>query len=124
MINLYLPFYGIELKCDNSDHIEVLGKRFVSVHHKRTGLDKVVSGSKMFTFYLDERDNTIDIHTSTEMSKKLEDKFNEFKKSNINYGNIGSGSEYEYNGTENILLNDFFEYLKSENRESIINQLI
>jgi|APSaa5957512535_1039671.scaffolds.fasta_scaffold15332_5 hypothetical protein len=119
MINLYLPFYGIELKCDNSDHIEVLGKRFVSVHHKRTGLD-----NKLFTFYLDERDNTIDIHTSTEMSKKLEEKFNEFKNSNINYGNIGSGSEYEYDGTENILLKDFFEYLKSENRESIINQSI
>jgi hypothetical protein len=116
MINLYLPFYGIELRTSELEH-QINAKRFVEVYHKGLKL-------KMFDFQLDERDNTINIKSNTELSKKLEDKFNEFKNSNINYGNIGSGSEYEYNGTENILLNDFFEYLKSENRESIINQLI
>lgn len=116
MINLYLPFYGIELRTSDFDpHINA--KRLVEVYHKGLKL-------KMFDFQLDERDNTINIKHTTDLANKLKGKFNEFKNSNINYGNIGSGSEYEYDGTENISLNDFFEYLKSENRESIINQLI
>lgn len=116
MIKLHLPFYGIELRTSEFDN-QVNSKRLVEVYHKGLKL-------KMFDFQLDERDNTINIKSDTEISSKLKDKFNELKNSNINYGNIGSGKDYEYNGTEHLLLKDFFEYLKSENRNSIINNLI
>ena len=53
----------------------------------------------------------------------MKDDFLELKKTDVRYGNIGSGSPYEYMGTEHIYLEDFFEYLKSKNRELTINQL-
>jgi hypothetical protein len=114
MVKLNLPFYGIELR--TSTPIGMNRKRSVEVYHKGLKL-------RMFEFYIDERDNTIDIKTNTELSKKVESKFNEFKYSNVNYGNVGSGNEYEYSGSENLTVKDFFEYLKIENRNLIINKL-
>ena len=101
MIKLHLPFYGIELITDE-DSSDVPMKKTIVVHHKGLKL-------RMFEFRIDERDNTIDIHPNTEISKILESKFKDFKRTNINYGSIGSGNDYEYDGTETLYLKDFLE---------------
>ena len=120
MVKLHLPFYGIELRTEDNRGQPDEGvpmKRFVNVYHTKLKL-------KMFDFELDERDNTFQSKATSSISQKISDKFDEFKNSNINYGNIGSGKAYEYEGTEHIFIKDFFEYLKLENRQLTINQLI
>lgn len=77
----------------------------------------------MFDFEFDERDNTFKTKSTSGISQKLKNDFNELKKTNIKYGNMGSGAEYEYEPLEHIYLEDFFVYLKSKNRELTINQL-
>jgi hypothetical protein len=45
----------------------------------------------------------------------LKNDFNDLKKTNVKYGNMGSGDAYEYEPLEHIYLEDFFIYLKSKN---------
>jgi hypothetical protein len=117
-VTIHLPYYGVELRTERpvfmSDTPAI--KRSVQVYHNRLNLI-------MFDFEFDERDNTFKSKSTSSISEKLQNDFNELKKTNIKYGNIGSGNEYEYEAIEHIYLEDFFDYLKSKNRELTINQL-
>jgi hypothetical protein len=116
IVKLHLPFYGIELRTERPLFYTDATKRIVSVYHHKLKL-------KMFDFDIDERDNTFTTKSKSSISKKLQNDFLELKKTDVRYGNVGCGSLYEYMGTEHIYLEDFFDYLKSKNRESTINKL-
>lgn len=78
---------------------------------------------------IDERFNTIHIPIkilSKEESKAIEYirlKFNELKISDPSYGNIDSG-KIAYEPSKYIFIKDFFDFLRIENRESIIESII
>ena len=63
--------------------------------------------------------------------KKIEEKFNEFKRSDPSYGNYRTETNWviqetnpTYEGTIPLYTEDFFGYLKSENRNNIITNLL
>ena len=122
-ISIYLPFYDIELESRKTD---LPTKKDIRIYQEK---------SIIGTLSLDERDSTL---ISEEFLLRnhlrgnnnviiLLKKFEELKKSNINYGNIGINPDtengYEYPGSEYLTVEIFFNYLKSENREEIIKSI-
>ena len=96
-------------------------------------------GLYLYDIEIDERYyNTFRfIKTKEDIDPILKSKFNEFKKSNFNYGTfltdnlIGTGvlSALEstgcgYLGSKALYVEDFFEYLKADNRDKIINTIL
>ena len=90
---------------------------------------KVLTKNEQFIMMVDERFNELDfiyndkpndpfhyINQSTEYLKK---KYNELKSTDFRYK---SGDGYE--GSKTIHLENFITYLKSENRETIINNIL
>ena len=127
---LHLPFYEIELRPDpissynviDTESNKVPGNKRVIVHHTKLKIT-------LFDFEIDERFNTFKSSgISSPISRELESKFYELKKSNPSYGNITGktqgGDVYQYEGTEHLFVETFFDYLKSVNREQIINKVI
>jgi len=115
-ISIYLPFYDIQLISNKTD---LPSKKLIHVFSK----DECIG-----TLVLDERDSTIldGRHYNDKVNpinSEISEKFKEFKSSNINYGNIGNNDEFEYEGTENLTVEVFFDYLRSENREEIIKSI-
>lgn len=117
-ISIYLPFYDVELVSNKTNVFSTKSIHFIK------------DNNNIGTLILDERDSTIKMGGGLDNSivSYIYAKFIELKKSNINYGNIGLYPEtsdgYEYTGVENITIETFFEYLKMENREQIINNII
>lgn len=90
---------------------------------------RVLTNDSQFIMMVDERFNELDfiyndkpndpfnyINQSTEYLKQ---KYNELKSTDFRYK---SGDGYE--GSKTIYLEDFITYLKSENRETIINNIL
>lgn len=90
---------------------------------------RVLTKDSQFIMMVDERFNELDfiyndkpndpfnyINQSTEYLKQ---KYNELKSTDFRYK---SGDGYE--GSKTIYLEDFITYLKSENRETIINNIL
>jgi hypothetical protein len=50
--------------------------------------------------------------------------FEEFKKTDFRYGNIKNGDRPGYSPSKNIEIVDFLNYLKSRNREELIDKII
>ena len=128
-ISIYLPFYGIYLVSDKTDLPSV---KLIHIYKTKIG-----HGNEIGTIELDERRSTVTNAYSKFLNYEVREtpdpesltevfinKYQKLKKSNINYGNIGSSDEYKYEGTENLTIEIFFDYLKSENREQIINHII
>lgn len=117
-ISIYLPFYDVELVSNKTNVFSTKSIHFIK------------DNNNIGTLILDERDSTIKMGGGLDNSivSSIHEKFIELKKSNINYGNIGLYPEtsdgYEYTGVENITIETFFEYLRMENREQIINKII
>ena len=118
---LHIQNQNIELLYDDVNTIDktIRGVREV----------KVLSKNESLIMMVDERFNELDfiyndkpndpfhyINQSTEYLKK---KYNELKSTDFRYK---SGDGYE--GSKTIYLEDFITYLKSENRETIINNIL
>lgn len=78
---------------------------------------------------IDTRDNTIQIVTNYLISSDqyaivndILNNFNLFKKTEVGYGDPDSWIKYQ--PTKNIKVVDFLNYLKSKNREELIDKLI
>lgn len=112
---IWLPYYEVELISKKSSLPSKKSIQFINKEKYNIG-----------TLILDERSSTMRSGGGFDHPTvlKIHQKFLELKKSNVNYGNIGSGDEYEYEGSENLTIEIFFDYLKSENREQIINHII
>ena len=132
-ISIYLPFYGIYLVSDKTDLPSV---KLIHIYKTKIG-----HAHEIGTIELDERRSTVTNAYSNYLNYEVREspdpeslvdifinKYRKLKKSNINYGNIGINPEtengYEYPGSEYLTVEKFFDYLKSENREQIINQII
>lgn len=78
------------------------------------------------TITIDERFNTINISKETYELMWIKNIYNELKMSSPNYGSyeIYTQSTPEWEPTENILIEDFLEYLKKSNRDFNINKII
>lgn len=101
----------------------------VSSHIREVRKVRVLTPDDVFIMMFDERFNELDfiydensidpfnyINQSTEY---LKEKFKELKSTDFRYK---SGHGYE--GSKILYLEDFITYLKSENRETIINKLL
>lgn len=74
---------------------------------------------------IDERTSSIHIPIyATDSHKMIIDLFNDFRNTNPSYGNIDSGDYYQYEGTETLNIKDFFNYIKSLNRNNKIDIII
>lgn len=95
-------------------------------------LTVITNDEDVFYMILDERYNELDFQYNPKfelndpqnvknVSVYLKMKFDELKSSDFRYNyNYGNG----YEGTKNIYLEDFLTFLKNENREIIINNLL
>lgn len=106
------------------DDVNTIGSRIREVREVR-----VLTSNEVFIMMVDERFNELDfiyddrpndpfsyVNQSTEYLKQ---KFNELKSTDFRYK---SGDGYE--GSKILYLEDFITYLKSENRETIINNIL
>jgi hypothetical protein len=118
---LHIPSQNIELLYNDINTIDrtIRGVREV----------RVLTNKGVFVMMVDERFNELDfiydkrpndpfnhVNQSTEYLKQ---KYNELKSTDFRYK---SGDGYE--GSKTIYLEDFITYLKSENRETIINNIL
>jgi hypothetical protein len=114
--SIYLSIFDITLI---SDKTSLPSKKLIHVFSK----DECIG-----TLVLDERDSTIldGRHYNDKVNpiiSEISEKFKEFKKSNINYGTLGTGIDFEYSGTDYISVDKFFDYLKVENRNQTIESI-
>lgn len=118
-LHIYNP--KIDILYDDSN---VIGARIREVREV-----KVLTSDDSFVVMVDERFNELDfryndyniwvvseVSTATEY---LKNKYEELKKSDFRYK---SGDGYE--GSKVLYLEDFITHLKSENRETIINNIL
>lgn len=118
-LHIYNP--KIDILYDDSN---VIGTRIREVREV-----KVLTSDDSFVVMVDERFNELDfryndyniwvvseVSTATEY---LKNKYEELKKSDFRYK---SGDGYE--GSKVLYLEDFITHLKSENRETIINNIL
>jgi hypothetical protein len=121
-ISILLPFYGLKLISIKTDlpSVKIINVWDIKEETHLGGLQLDERNSTITNGYYDPNPN--------ELLEELTNKYKELKKSNINYGNIGLYPEtsdgYEYPGKDNLTIEKFFDYLKSDNREQIINNTI
>ncbi len=112
-LELYLPFYNISLLSNKTD---LPSRKSIKIYEDKVHIIGHLD--------IDERSNTIkNVGFEHPIVSEIINKFIELKKSDVGYGNIGDGGEYEYDGVKYLRIEDFFDYLKIKNREQIINNL-
>jgi len=119
--NLYIQNQNIELLYDD---VNTVDKTIKGVREVR-----VMSKNESLIMMVDERFNELDFiysekpndpfHYINQSAKYLKKKYNELKSTDFRYKS-GDG----YDGSKTIYLEDFITYLKSENRETIINNIL
>lgn len=119
---IYIPQLNIHLESNLTDSKIPSGSCIINITNEN--IENLI-------VLLDERFNTISYQKkmlSDEESKILgfiKKKFNELKSSDFEYGTMDvSDSEFEYEPTKNIYVKDFFNYLKVEKRENIIENIL
>lgn len=119
---IYIPQLNVQLESNLTDSKMPSGSCIVNITNEN--IENLI-------VLLDERFNTISYQTkmlSDEESKILdfiEKKYNELKSSDFEYGTMGvSDGSFEYEPTKNIYVKDFFNYLKVEKRENIIENIL
>jgi hypothetical protein len=119
--NLHINGTGIDLLYDD---VNTIGSRIREVREVR-----VITSNDVFIMMFDERFNELDFiydekptdpfsHVN-QSANYLKEKFNDLKSTDFRYK---SGDGYE--GSKIIYLEDFITYLRSENRETIINNIL
>lgn len=119
--NTFIPFLGINIQTEQQLDSKIPGT--IQLKINSPNISELI-------IRLDERYNTL--HTPKKILSKeevfvinqLKLKFNELKSTDISYGNINSDYEIEYEPTKNIMLKDFIRFLKIENRESILENIL
>jgi hypothetical protein len=120
--NIYLPFIESYLSWSGlrelSDGIKIPDINKISVYIEKY--------NHTFFITIDERYNILRINTvvikkELEIIKVLYDKL---KSSNPSYGTINTNNDIEWDPTENIFVEDFFNYLKISNRNQNIDKVI
>lgn len=106
------------------DDVNTLGTRIREVREVR-----VLTKDSQFVMMVDERFNELDFvyndkpndpfNYINQSSEYLKQKYNELKSTDFRYKS-GDG----YDGSKILYLEDFITYLKSENRETIINNIL
>jgi len=106
------------------DDVNTIGSRIREVREVR-----VLTKDSQFIMMVDERFNELDFVYNdkpnypfsyvNKSAEYLKEKFNELKSTDFRYK---SGDGYE--GYKTLYLEDFITYLKSENRETIINNIL
>ena len=106
------------------DDVNTMGIRIREVREVR-----VLTSDDIFIMMVDERFNELDFIYSEKIidpfsyanqsAEYLKKKYNELKSTDFRYK---SGDGYE--GSKILYLEDFITYLKSENRETIINNIL
>lgn len=106
------------------DDVNTIGSRIREVREVR-----VLTNNDTFIMMVDERFNELDFiyndkpndpfNYSNQSAEYLKKKYNELKSTDFRYK---SGDGYE--GSKILYLEDFITYLKSENRETIINNIL
>ena len=106
------------------DDVNTMGSRIREVREVR-----VLTKDSQFIMMFDERFNELDFvyndkpndpfNYVNKSSEYLKEKFKDLKSTDFRYK---SGDGYE--GSKTLYLEDFITYLKSENRETIINNIL
>jgi hypothetical protein len=106
------------------DDVNTIGSRIREVREVR-----VLTSNEVFIMMVDERFNELDFIYDdrpndpysyvNQSAEYLKEKYNELKSTDFRYK---SGDGYE--GSKILYLEEFITYLKSENRETIINNIL
>ena len=127
-MDLHTMYDGVLLTCYEEDNINDTIPSIWKIGF--------IIGGDIHTIWYDERDNTIErfgkLEYTTDIEEgeakdfflKLKSDFNKYKLQNPSLGNIDTGAEIEYSPERHLMIKDFFEFLKSENRETKINKIL
>ena len=106
------------------DDVNTIGSRIREVREVR-----VLTSNEVFIMMVDERFNELDFIYDNrpndpysyvnQSAEYLKEKYNELKSTDFRYK-----SSDGYEGSKILYLEDFITYLKSENRETIINNIL
>jgi hypothetical protein len=119
---VFIPVINSYLEWSEQSSTRIPGIKTVYVYSNNS--------SKSLEFYLDERRNTIRVKDTFEKQfknsifKEILKYYNLMKRSDVSYGNIETGADIEYEPIKNILIEDFINFLKVENRNQNIEKII
>ncbi len=127
---LYLPLYNLTLVTDHFHRNHYQSERkLTSCREIRlyNGID-ISDETFIHRFDIDERYyNTLHVVNRPSKCEQLDiiiSKFNEFKRSNPGYGNYSIGDDLTYEGSNPLYLEDFFDFLKTENRNLLLSSIL
>jgi len=135
-LKLHLPIYDITLEADKSAFTgDVAPRRVPAVREIRVIGGESFKGLQyfdlLFSIELDERMynsiRIIGVNYNLPIVDILKKKFNDFKKTNPSYGTYSIsniGNSIDYLGTQELYLEDFFDYLKSDSRDLLISNIL
>jgi hypothetical protein len=121
---VFIPIINSYLEWSEQSSTRIPGIKTVSVYSNNN------INNKSLEFYLDERRNTIKVKDTFEKKfinlifKEILKYYNLMKSSDVSYGNIETGADIEYEPIKNILIEDFINFLKIENRNQNIEKII
>jgi len=126
--NIHIPYLDVVLETSfNKDRKQLNNLRLPC----NVSIFASYEDGTVIEFSLDERYNLLSaLHIGDEDSENYKrsmeiiSRFNDLKNSNFKYGTMGIDEYYEYEPSVNIFIEDFFDYLKKEKRDIIINKMI
>lgn len=119
--NIYIPFLNTYIETEELKNPEIPGS--IKINIKSDNISEL-------TIRLDERYNKLHLPKKilTEKEQKiveyLKKKYNNLKSTDISYGSTDDLIGFDYDPSKYIFVKDFFNYLKIENRESIIENIL
>lgn len=118
---IYINFLNIHIQTEELINPKIPGS--IKINIKSDNISEL-------TIRLDERYNKLHLpekilsEKEKEIVEYLKEKFNKLKSSDISYGSTDDLIDLYYDPSKYIFIKDFFNYLKIENRESVIENTL
>lgn len=124
MVKLYLSKFKITLISDERRDVPSLRTIRMSKSDKIIGYIKI--DERLYNTFSSIDETGVERFISDPIMNFLRNKFRHLKNSNPNYGNFEDGGDklYGYQGTEPLYVENFFDYLKAENRDILISNIL
>jgi hypothetical protein len=118
--NIYLPFIESRLSWSGTREWSN-GKKIPNIYKIYINDKKSITIDERFNIF-----NILKINSKIFKNKILIIKqlYNKLKSSNPSYGTNDTNLEIEWDPTDSIFIEDFFDFLKNTNREKNINKII
>lgn len=124
MVELHLNKYNVTLIADERKSLPSL--RTIRIFKSDEIIGYIKIDERSYNTFASIDKNGSERFISDPLVNYLRDKFRLLKKSNPNYGDFEDGYDklYGYLGSEPLYVEDFFSFLKSDNRDILISDIL